>query len=143
VSLGVRVDDIDTRDLAVTGSVSDRRPARSTSSRRTRLAVSGTGADRTLRLSRLAPGRRATATIRVFDGTTTTSLLLRLAVGTRQADTLGGTKGADLLLGRGGNDRLRGRAGNDILCGGPGADTLHGGPGLDLLRGGPGPDRFP
>ena len=133
VSLGVRVADVDTANLAVTGVVS---------SRRTRLAVSGTGADRMLRLSRLAPGRRATATLRVSDGSTVRSLRLRLAVGTGRADTLRGTKGPDLLLGGRGNDRLRGRAGNDILCGGPGADTLHGGRGADLLRGGPGPDRF-
>ena len=141
VSLGVRVDDVDTPSPAVTGVVSDRGKAPA-SSRPTRLAISGTGTDRMLRLSRLAPGRRATATLRVSDGSTVRSLRLRLAVGTGRADTLRGTKGPDLLLGGRGNDRLRGRAGRDILCGGRGADTLHGGRGADLLRGGPGPDRF-
>jgi Ca2+-binding RTX toxin-like protein len=132
-TLRIRVHDVDSATLT---------HAASASSRRVRVALAGAGPVRTLRLTRLSSGLRTSAKVRVSDGSRSSSIRLRIAVGTRRGETLAGRRGPDLLLGLGGRDRIGGRGGDDVLCGGAGRDTLTGGPGADLLRGGPGGDLF-
>ena len=133
-TLLLRLNDVDSSTLTLAGSA-PRGPLG--------LALTGAGAERTLKITRLASGRRATARLQVSDGVRASSLRIRVAVGTRRADTLRGRNGTNLLLGLGGRDTLRARGGDDVLCGGGGRDTLLGGPGADFLIGGPGRDRFP
>ena len=114
--------------------------------------VAGNGASRTLALSgaRKRSGT-ATVTVSVGDGASTTTLVLRIVVGTHRGETLKGDDGVDVIFGRQGADTLRGAGATDLLCGGNGGDHLNGGPsddwlfgqnGADTLTGGPGADRF-
>ena len=106
------------------------------------IAVSGTGARRTLSVStadRLAGS--ATITLTVSDGDAGSSALaVGLVVGGGSDDVLTGTDGPDLIFGMAGADTLSGLGGADLLCGGNGDDVLSGGPGSDALLGGNGAD---
>ena len=55
------------------------------------------------------------------------------AIGTEQADVLGGNEEANILSGLGGNDRIFGRGGNDVIVGNKGDDQMFGDAGDDLL----------
>jgi len=105
------------------------------------LKSGGSGANRTLTLSAV-PKRSGTAdvTVRVSDGTSSSTLLVQVAVGTSSTETITGTSGADVIFGLGGQGTLSGLGGADLLCGGNGADTINGGDGNDVLDGGRGDD---
>ena len=106
------------------------------------LEVSGDGAHRRVTFSGLEPGTRTFVTLRLSDGVTTSSLRLRVALGTADGESVRGTDGVDVLVGLGGADLLLGGADGDLLSGGGGDDVVRGGSGDDLLRGGPGRDRL-
>ena len=100
-------------------------------------------ANRSLSFS-AAPGKSgsATLTLSVSDGTDTTTLPVKVNVGTQASETITGTSGADVIFGLGGSDVLEGGGGPDLICGGGGNDTVRGGGGNDVLDGGLGDDRL-
>jgi Ca2+-binding RTX toxin-like protein len=53
------------------------------------------------------------------------------AIGSENADAIGGTNGKNFLVGLGGNDEVHGFGGNDIIEGGRGSDFMSGGTGGD------------
>jgi len=74
--------------------------------------------------------------IKAQDGTSfdTQSLaieVVRMILGTNEANTLNGTTTDDQIFGYGGADKLNGLAGDDLLDGGTGADVMTGGLGND------------
>ena len=93
-------------------------------------------------------------TITVFDGTFTSSINIRVIVGTNKTETINigtTTVGTDMIFGGNGDDTINSGAGNDLICGGNGGgvvngglgdDTLDGGNGNDTLRGADGNDRI-
>jgi Ca2+-binding RTX toxin-like protein len=98
-------------------------------------------ANRTLTLSAV-PKKSGTAivTIRVSDGTDSSTLLLTVKVGTPNTETITGTNGADVIFGLSGWGTLSGAGGPDLVCGGNGNDTINGGDGNDVLDGARGDD---
>jgi CSLREA domain-containing protein len=110
----------------------------------------GTDASRTLTLTAIESGT-STLTLTVDDGQETTSIPIKVLVGTDAAETLTGSAMADMILagkgddtasGRGARDLLCGRSGNDTLLGEEARDTLLGGKNDDGMTGGPGADKF-
>ena len=82
----------------------------------------GSGADRDVTIT--ATNKKsgiAVLTIGVSDGWNTTTVTIRVRVGTDANDSFTGTVGADLLVGGAGNDSLAGLGGADVLCGGQGS----------------------
>ena len=126
------IDNPDGSAVRVTGSAS---------SDRVGLVIRGSGAERTVSISRPSGLHRAAVTLRVIDGPHVIEIPIGLAVGTAGADRIRGTAGPDLLFGLGGRDRISGRGGDDLLCGGGGADRLDGGAGNDVVIAGRGNDR--
>jgi large repetitive protein len=105
------------------------------------ITFGGTGADRTVTITAVAKSSgNAIITITVSDGTTTSSVLIKVIVGSDKNETLSGTLGADMIFGLGGKNTINGNAGNDLLCGGNGIDTISGGAGDDTIDGGNGDD---
>lgn len=117
-----------------------------TSSNTTLLPVSaitfgGSGANRTLTVAPVAgKSGSATVTLKVSDEAATTSITMKVLVGTSSSDNMTGSNGPDILFGGNGNDTLQGGGGNDLLCGGAGNDKLYGSDGNDTLDGGAGKD---
>ena len=110
------------------------------------LVPGGNGTDsakRSLSLS-AAPGKSGSAslTVSVSDVTETTTLPVKVNVGTQASETITGTSGADVIFGLGSSDVLEGGGGPDLICGGGGNDTVRGGGGSDVLDGGRGADRL-
>ncbi|WP_394553884.1 hypothetical protein ACDF64_05350 [Agromyces sp. MMS24-JH15] len=102
--------------------------------------ITGRNADRAVSLvAGLGATGTTTLTLRVSDGTLSSTLPIQVKVGKNGA-TLNGGGGTDLLVSLNGNARLDGAGGDDVLCGGLGNDTLIGGPGRDTLDGGIGND---
>jgi Ca2+-binding RTX toxin-like protein len=123
------------------------------------ITFGGSGANRTVTIDAVPQVTLAYSdvTISVSDGTFTTSVNVRVIVGTNKTETItlntvpGGvtTIGSDMIFGRNGDDTINAGAGNDLVCGGNsggtingglGDDTLDGGNGNDTLLGGPGND---
>jgi serralysin len=114
----------------------------------------GSGANRTLRVNALTQSTVAFSdlTITVSDGTLTSSINVRVIVGTNKTEVINigtTTVGTDMIFGGNGDDTINAGAGNDLVCGGNGGgvvngglgeDTLDGGNGNDTLRGGDGND---
>jgi len=107
------------------------------------LVPGGNGTDSANRSLSAAPGKSgsATLTLSVSDGTDTTTLPVKVNVGTQASETITGTSGADVIFGLGSSDILDG-GGPDLICGGGGNDVLDGGRGADRLNGGAGNDRL-
>lgn len=106
-----------------------------------RLALGGSGADRSLTFSAVPKqSGSATITITASDGVDSTTLDIGVQVGTARTDVLTGTGGSDVLFGLAGKNTLIGGDGNDLLCGGNAPDRLDGGAGNDVLQGGRGND---
>jgi hypothetical protein len=100
----------------------------------------GSGENRSLTVAAAAKqSGPAGLRLRVPDGTSTSTLLVTVRVGTGGSDTLTGDSGTDLIFGLAGANTLNG-GGIDLLCGGNRNDTLTGGAGDDTLDGGRGDD---
>jgi bacillolysin len=105
------------------------------------ITFGGSGENRTMTV-RAASKQSGTAkiTVKVSDGTNTTTLAVTVMVGTQNPDTITGTSGADIIFGLAGQGTLSGAGGLDLVCGGNGNDTISGGDGNDVLDGGRGDD---
>lgn len=118
VGLSVADPAVEPSQLTVTAVSSDRRLVPASG-----LILSGTGPQRTLTVAPAAGRSGWTIVIvTVNDSYATTSIAVRVGVGTPGPDTLVGGAGTDVLLGLAGNDHLNSGAGNDVLCGGAGTD---------------------
>jgi Ca2+-binding RTX toxin-like protein len=120
------------------------------------ISFGGSGANRTVTISAIMKSTVmfSDVTISVFDGTFTSSINIRVIVGTNKTETINigtTTVGTDMIFGGNGDDTINSGAGNDLVCGGNGGgvvngglgdDTLDGGNGNDTLRGGDGNDRI-
>jgi Ca2+-binding RTX toxin-like protein len=120
------------------------------------LPFGGSGANRTLRVKALSQSTVAFSdlTITVSDGTFTSSINVRVIVGTNKTEVINigtTTVGTDMIFGGNGDDTINAGAGNDLICGGNGGgtinaglgnDTVDGGNGNDTLIGGDGDDRL-
>jgi Ca2+-binding RTX toxin-like protein len=118
------------------------------------ITFGGSGANRTVTISAITKNSVAFSdvTITVFDGTFTSSINIRVIVGTNKTETINigtTTVGTDMIFGGNGDDTINSGAGNDLICGGNGGgavngglgdDTIDGGNGNDTLRGGDGND---
>jgi Ca2+-binding RTX toxin-like protein len=118
------------------------------------IVFGGSGANRTLRAKANTQSGVAFSdlTITVSDGTFTSSINVRVIVGTNKTETINigtTTVGTDMIFGGNGDDTINSGAGNDLICGGNGGgvingglgdDTIDGGNGTDTLRGGDGND---
>ena len=118
------------------------------------ITFGGSGANRTLRVKALTQSSVAFSdlTITVSDGTFTSSINVRVIVGTNKTEVINigtTTVGTDMIFGGNGDDTINSGAGNDLICGGNGGgvvngglgdDTIDGGNGNDTLRGGDGND---
>jgi Ca2+-binding RTX toxin-like protein len=118
------------------------------------ITFGGSGANRTVRINAVPQNNLAFSdvTITVSDGTLTSSINVRVIVGTNKTETINigtTTVGTDMIFGGNGDDTINSGAGNDLICGGNGGgivngglgdDTLDGGNGNDTLRGGDGND---
>ncbi len=103
--------------------------------------LSGTSASRTMSVTAAAKkSGTAVLTIGVGDGTSTTTLVVTVIVGTDGNETINGTAGTDMIFGLLGRNTINGLGSNDLLCGGNGVDTLNGGDGGDTLVGNRGDD---
>jgi Ca2+-binding RTX toxin-like protein len=118
------------------------------------ITFGGSGANRTVTIH--AVGQNSIAfsdvTITVFDGTFSSSINIRVIVGTNKNELINigtTTVGSDMIFGGNGDDTINSGAGNDLICGGNnggiingglGDDTIDGGNGNDTLRGGDGND---
>jgi Ca2+-binding RTX toxin-like protein len=105
----------------------------------------GSGANRTLRVKALMQSSIAFSdlTISVSDGTFTSSINVRVIVGTNKTEVINigtTTAGPDMIFGGNGDDTINAGGGNDLVCGGNGGDTIRGGDGNDLILGGGGND---
>jgi Ca2+-binding RTX toxin-like protein len=105
----------------------------------------GSGANRTLRVNALTQSTVAFSdlTISVSDGTFTSSINVRVIVGTNKTETINigtTTVGTDMIFGGNGDDTINAGAGNDLICGGNGGGTINGGLGDDTIDGGNGND---
>jgi Ca2+-binding RTX toxin-like protein len=118
------------------------------------ITFGGSGANRTVTINALMQNSIAFSdvTITVSDGTFTSSINIRVIVGTNKTETINigtTTVGSDMIFGGNGDDTINSGAGNDLICGGNGGgvingglgdDTIDGGNGNDTLRGGDGND---
>jgi serralysin len=118
------------------------------------ITFGGSGANRTLRVKAVTQSSIAFSdlTITVFDGTFTSSINVRVIVGTNKTEVINigtTTVGTDMIFGGNGDDTINSGVGNDLICGGNGGgivngglgdDTIDGGNGNDTLRGGDGND---
>jgi RTX calcium-binding nonapeptide repeat (4 copies)/Calx-beta domain len=120
------------------------------------ITFGGSGANRTLRVKANTQSGVAFSdlTITVSDGTFTSSINVRVIVGTNKTEVINigtSTVGTDMIFGGNGDDTINSGAGNDLICGGNGGgtinaglgnDTVDGGNGTDTLIGGDGDDRL-
>jgi Ca2+-binding RTX toxin-like protein len=120
------------------------------------ITFGGSGANRTLRVKANMQSGVAFSdlTISVSDGTFTSSINVRVIVGTNKTEVINigtTTVGTDMIFGGNGDDTINAGAGNDLICGGNGGgtinaglgdDTVDGGNGNDTLIGGDGNDRL-
>ena len=118
------------------------------------ISFGGSGANRTVTINAITKSTVmfSDVTITVFDGTFTSSINIRVIVGTNKTETINigtTTVGTDMIFGGNGDDTINSGAGNDLICGGNGGgavnaglgdDTIDGGNGNDTLRGGDGND---
>jgi Ca2+-binding RTX toxin-like protein len=118
------------------------------------ISFGGSGANRTVTISAITKNTVmfSDVTITVSDGTLTSSINIRVIVGTNKTETINigtTTVGTDMIFGGNGDDTVNSGAGNDLICGGNGGgivngglgdDTIDGGNGNDTLRGGDGLD---
>jgi Ca2+-binding RTX toxin-like protein len=118
------------------------------------IVFGGSGANRTITINAVPQADVAFSdvTVTVSDGTFTSSINIRVIVGTNKTEVIlptTATAGPDMIFGRNGDDTINAGGGNDLVCGGnsggiinggPGDDTLDGGTGNDTLRGGDGND---
>jgi hypothetical protein len=114
------------------------------------ISFGGSGANRTVTINAVPQAILAFSdvTITVSDGTLTSSINIRVIVGTNASETItintvpGGvtTLGSDMIFGRNGDDTINAGAGNDLVCGGNSGGTINGGLGDDTLDGGNGND---
>ena len=120
------------------------------------ISFGGSGANRTVTIQAVMQNsvQFSDVTITVSDGTFTSSINIRVIVGTNKTETINigtTTVGTDMIFGGNGDDTINSGAGNDLICGGNGGgvvngglgnDTLDGGNGNDTLRGSDGNDRI-
>jgi Ca2+-binding RTX toxin-like protein len=120
------------------------------------ITFGGSGANRTLKVKAKMQASVAFSdlTITVNDGTFTSSINVRVIVGTNKTEVINigtTTVGTDMIFGGNGDDTINSGAGNDLICGGNGGgtinaglgnDTVDGGNGNDTLIGGDGDDRL-
>ncbi|HEX7176856.1 MAG TPA: Calx-beta domain-containing protein, partial [Pyrinomonadaceae bacterium] len=118
------------------------------------ISFGGSGPTRTVTITAVPQTAVALSdvTITVNDGTLSSSINIRVIVGTNKSETISigtTTVGTDMIFARNGDDTINAGAGNDLVCGGNnvgvingglGDDTLDGGNGNDILRGGDGND---
>jgi Ca2+-binding RTX toxin-like protein len=118
------------------------------------ITFGGSGANRTVTINAVAQTNLAFSdvTITVSDGTSSSSINIRVIVGANQTETINigtTTVGSDMIFGRNGDDTINSGAGNDLVCGGNsggiinaglGDDTVDGGNGNDTILGGDGND---
>jgi Ca2+-binding RTX toxin-like protein len=114
------------------------------------ITFGGSGANRTVTIDAVPQANLAFSdvTITVSDGTFTSSVNVRVIVGTNKTETItlntvpGGvtTIGSDMIFGRNGDDTINAGAGNDLVCGGNSGGTINAGLGDDSLFGGNGND---
>ena len=118
------------------------------------ISFGGSGANRTVTINAVGQSNVAFSdvTITVIDGTFTSSINIRVIVGTNKTETINigtTTVGTDMIFGGNGDDTINSGAGNDLICGGNGGgivsaglgdDTIDGGNGNDTLRGQDGND---
>ena len=118
------------------------------------ISFGGSGANRTVTINAITKSTVmfSDVTITVIDGTFTSSINIRVIVGTNKTETINigtTTVGTDMIFGGNGDDTINSGAGNDLICGGNGGgvvngglgdDTIDGGNGNDTLRGGDGND---
>ena len=112
-----------------------------------KITFGGSGANRTLRVVAQMQSSIAFSdlTITVSDGTFTSSINVRVIVGTNKAETINigtTTVGTDIIFGGNGDDTINSGAGNDLICGGNGGGTINGGLGDDTIDGGNGNDNL-
>ncbi len=120
------------------------------------ISFGGSGANRTVTIQAVTQNsvQFSDVTITVSDGALTSSINIRVIVGTNKTETINigtTTVGTDMIFGGNGDDTINSGAGNDLICGGNGGgvvngglgnDTLDGGNGNDTLRGSDGNDRI-
>jgi Ca2+-binding RTX toxin-like protein len=111
------------------------------------ITLGGSGANRTLRVKAITQSSVAFSdlTISVFDGTFTSSINVRVIVGTNKTEVINigtTTVGTDMIFGGNGDDTINAGAGNDLICGGNGGGTINGGLGDDTIDGGNGNDNL-
>ena len=111
------------------------------------ITFGGSGANRTLRVKAITQSTVAFSdlTISVFDGTFTSSINIRVIVGTNKTEVINigtTTVGTDIIFGGNGDDTINAGAGNDLICGGNGGGTINGGLGDDTIDGGNGNDNL-
>jgi Ca2+-binding RTX toxin-like protein len=118
------------------------------------ISFGGSGANRTVTIQAVTQSsvQFSDVTITVSDGTLTSSINIRVIVGTNKTETINigtTTVGTDMIFGGNGDDTINSGAGNDLICGGNGGgivsaglgdDTIDGGNGNDTLRGQDGND---
>jgi Ca2+-binding RTX toxin-like protein len=118
------------------------------------ITFGGSGANRTVTINAVPQVTLAFSDvmITVSDGTLTSTINIRVIVGTNGTESISiglTTVGSDMIFGRNGDDTINSGAGNDLICGGNsggiinaglGDDTVDGGNGNDTLRGGDGND---
>ena len=118
------------------------------------IVFGGSGSNRTVTINAITKSTVmfSDVTITVSDGTLTSSINIRVIVGTNKTEVINigtTTVGSDMIFGGNGDDTINAGAGNDLVCGGNGGgvvngglgdDTLDGGNGNDTLRGGDGND---
>ena len=109
------------------------------------IVFGGSGANRTLRVKALSQSTVAFSdlTITVSDGTFTSSINVRVIVGTNKTEVINigtTTVGTDMIFGGNGDDTINAGAGNDLICGGNGGGTINAGLGNDTIDGGNGND---
>jgi Ca2+-binding RTX toxin-like protein len=84
----------------------------------------------------------ASVTITARNAGGSTTLVVRVLVGTNGDDVLKGSAMSGIILARGGDDVANGKDARDLLCGGDGDDRLRGGFSADVLYGEGGNDRL-
>jgi Ca2+-binding RTX toxin-like protein len=109
------------------------------------ITFGGSGANRTLKVKALSQSTVAFSdlTITVSDGTFTSSINVRVIVGTNKTEVINigtTTVGTDMIFGGNGDDTINAGAGNDLICGGNGGGTINAGLGNDTIDGGNGND---
>ena len=104
-----------------------------------RMTVDATGLTVRPRSTRSGVAR---VTITARNGGGSTTLVVRILVGTNGDDVLNGSAMSGIILARGGDDVANGKDARDLLCGGDGDDRLRGGFSADVLYGEGGNDRL-